>query len=140
MSEEHSIKIAHLSMVQGIITRMSSNSFTLKALTVSFATALTAVVATADSPSLFYLLSALIPIGIFWILDARYLKLEKCYRELFDHIRTGGEIEAYSMSVLPYEKEIAPTWRLAISWSIVWFYLAVAISMVLVSAIIINNR
>ena len=43
--QDESIRIAHLTMLQGVITRMGANSFTLKALAATFGSAAVAVMA-----------------------------------------------------------------------------------------------
>jgi len=133
---DESIRIAHLTMLQGVITRMGANSFTLKALAATFGSAAVAIMATVDAPSPFYAGAAIVPMVIFWLMDAQYLRLEKGYRKLFDHVRQGQEIDAYSLEAAPFMKDVAPTLRLAISWSVSWFYIAILLSLSLVALLI----
>ena len=95
--QSESIRIAHLTMLQGVISRMGANSFTLKALSATFGSAAIAVMATVDKPSLYYGAAALVPIIIFWLMDAQYLRYERAYRKLYDHVRKGEAIEAYTL-------------------------------------------
>ncbi len=78
--QDESIRIAHLTMLQGVITRMGANSFTLKALAATFGSAAVAVMATAETPSPYYAVAAVVPMIIFWLMDAQYLRLERAYR------------------------------------------------------------
>lgn len=44
MDKYHEVSIAHISMIEGIITRLETNAFTLKALAMTLATAVLALV------------------------------------------------------------------------------------------------
>ncbi|MGI1662379.1 hypothetical protein ACRDNQ_09060 [Palleronia sp. KMU-117] len=138
-ARDESIRIAHLTMLQGVITRMGSNSFTLKALSATFGSAAVAVMATADNPSPLYAIAAIIPMIMFWLMDAQYLRLERAYRRLYEHVRKGEEIEAYSLEPAPFMKDIAPVFRLALSWSVSWFYVAMFLSLAAVALIIFHG-
>lgn len=87
--ESESIRIAHLTMLQGVMARMGSNSFALKALSATFGSAAIAVMATAQKPSALYAVSALVPILVFWLMDAQFLRYERSYRKLFERVRKG---------------------------------------------------
>ena len=126
---DESIRIAHLTMLQGVITRMGANSFTLKALAATFGSAAVAVLATMDEPSVYYAAAAVVPMVIFWLMDAQYLRLERAYRRLYDHVRKGEEIEAYSLEATPFMKDTASVLRLAFSWSVSWFYVAMFLAL-----------
>ncbi|GKY88132.1 hypothetical protein [Sinisalibacter aestuarii] len=134
-----SIRIAHLTMLQGVISRMGSNSFTLKALSATFGSAAVAVMATVDKPSLYYAVAAIVPMIIFWLMDAQYLRYERAYRRLYDHVRKGEEIEAYSLEATPFMQDTASVLRLACSWSVSWFYLAILLSLGAVALLIFNG-
>lgn len=127
--QDESIRIAHLTMLQGVITRMGANSFTLKALAATFGSAAVAVMATAETPSPYYAVAAVVPMIIFWLMDAQYLRLERAYRKLYDHVRKGEEIEAYSLEATPFMKDTSSVIRLALSWSVSWFYVAIFLSL-----------
>ena len=116
-------------MLQGVISRMGSNSFTLKALSATFGSAAVAVMATVDKPSPYYAVAAIIPILIFWLMDAQYLRYERAYRNLFDHVRRGEEIEVYSLNAEPFMEDIKPVIALAVSWSVSLFYVAILLSL-----------
>ena len=84
-------KLLHLQMIQGIITRMASNSFALKGWAVTLVAAIFAL--TWANVSRGFLLIALIPIFAFWALDAYYLNLERKNRKLYDKVRKMDEAE-----------------------------------------------
>ncbi len=133
---DESIRIAHLTMLQGVITRMGANSFTLKALAATFGSAAVAVMATVKTPSLYYSVAALVPMVMFWLMDAQYLRLERAYRQLYDNVRKGVEVEAYSLEASPFMQDSASVFRLAISWSVSWFYVAILLSLGTVASLI----
>ncbi|RIK93912.1 MAG: hypothetical protein DCC73_04835 [Proteobacteria bacterium] len=137
--QDESIRIAHLTMLQGVITRMGSNSFTLKALSATFGSAAVAVTATVDKPSPYYAAAAIVPMIIFWLMDAQYLRYERAYRKLYDHVRKEEEIEAYSLEAKPFMKDEDSILRLAISWSVSWFYLAMLLSLGTIAALIFKG-
>lgn len=126
--QSESIRIAHLTMLQGVISRMGANSFTLKALSAAFGSAAVAVTATADEPSIYYAAAAVIPILIFWLMDAQYLRLERAYRKLYENVRKGEDTAAYSMNAEPFLKDIGGVLKLVFTWSVGPFYLAIVFS------------
>jgi len=128
LSESHT---AHLGMIQGVINRMASNSFALKALAVTIAAATIALTSAQQNAASTY--AGLLPVIVFWLMDAKYLRLERLYRKLYDHIRTGQEFEAFGMSTSQFDGEVSSTLRIAFSWSVIWFYLAVAAALIAVS-------
>lgn len=132
-----SVRIAHLTMLQGVIARMGANSFTLKALSATFASASIAALATAAKPSVYYAVAAIVPIIIFWLMDAQYLRYERGYRHLFDHVRKGQEIDAYSLDALPFMKDLGSVLKMAFSWSVALFYVAIFLSLGVVAALIL---
>ena len=136
VQHDESIRIAHLAMLQGVITRMGANSFTLKALAATFGSAAVAVMATVETPSLYYAAAAIVPMVIFWLMDAQYLRLERAYRKLYDKVRKGTEVEAYSLEATPFMDDSGPVLRLAVSWSVSWFYAAIFLSLGAVASMI----
>jgi hypothetical protein len=128
-SEDESVRIAHLTMLQGIIGRMGANSFALKALSATFASAAVAVMAAATKPSVLYAISATIPIIIFWLMDAQYLRHERSYRRLYDKVRRGEEIETYTLDATPFMKDAGHVLRLAATWSVAPFYIVILLSL-----------
>ena len=130
LTENH---IAHLGMIQGVINRMASNSFALKALAVTIAAAIIAITGTQQNTTASTSYLGLLPVIVFWLMDAKYLRLERLYRKLYDHIRKSEEFEAFSMNVTQFDNEVSSTLRIAFSWSVIWFYLAVSAALIAVS-------
>ncbi|KAA2317023.1 hypothetical protein E0K93_01505 [Puniceibacterium sp. HSS470] len=132
--------MAHLTMLQNVILRMGSNSFALKALSATFGSAAVAVMASSDKPSLYYALAATIPVLIFWLMDAQYLRYERAYRIIFERVRKGEDIDDYSLEAKPFLADTASVLRLAMSWSVSWFYSAIIISLGIVAVLIFKGE
>lgn len=132
MGKLSSEEIAHLGMIQGVINRMASNSLALKTLGVTIASAVIALSIGKDDASAFIPAIGLLPIIVFWVLDAKYLRLEKLYRKLYDHVRIGKETEPFSMKVSAFNEDVSSAIRLAFSWSVWWCYASVAIVLIVV--------
>ena len=120
-------KIAHMEMVQNVITRMASNSFALKAITITLTAGVLAFTGAVTAPSPKILLAALVPIVALWILDAQYLRLERLFRRLYDAIRRGEVTDPFSMNITPYASVEQRVIRIALSWSVAWFYAPIAL-------------
>jgi hypothetical protein len=105
--EEADIK--HLEFVQAVIARQAGNSFLLKGWSITVAVALFAFAAKDSDPR--FAILALFPALAFWSLDAYYLRQERLYRELYEHVRlgaTGGTrtVMALCMSTKTYRKVV----------------------------------
>jgi hypothetical protein len=86
---------------------MASNSFLLKGWTVTLAAALLAVGA-KEAESRFPLVGLFPALG-FWWLDAYYLRQERLFRTLYDHVRKASDgvlsDDPYSLSTKPFRKK-----------------------------------
>ena len=82
-------KLKHLEFIQGVVNRLSTNSFLLKGWSIILISALFALSA-KDADRGFALL-AYIPGLAFWGLDGYFLALERCYRQLYEKVRGTGK-------------------------------------------------
>ena len=107
-------KIAHLQMIQAVITRMAGNAFLIKGWSITLVVALFALGA-ANTNELFVYL-AYFPTFMFWALDAYFLRQERLFRKLYDHVRTteDGPVD-FSMNTQPFAENADGTWSVA--WS-----------------------
>lgn len=117
-------KIKHLEMLQAVITRMANNSFLVKGWCITLVSALLALSA-KEVPNMVYV--AALPVLMFWWLDAFFLRQERLFRELFDHVRENGKDEAdFSMRTLSKDSEPASKvdsqFKVGISKTLKWFY------------------
>lgn len=88
-------EIAHLEMIQGIISRMAANSFKIKAWGVGVVTG--ALALTTGERLLGTVLAAAIAVT-FWFLDSFYLRQERLYRRLFDEVRLQKGVSPFDMN------------------------------------------
>ena len=83
-------KIKHLELIQAVITRLSEHSFRLKTFgLIQVVGAMVALVSGKVNALVFF-----VPVGaslVIWGLDAWFLREERAYRALFDHVRKLDE-------------------------------------------------
>ncbi len=124
----------HLSFIQDVITRMNSNSFSMKGWMVAIVSALAAIFA-SDSSNQFnyiYFVIAIPVVLVFCGLDAYYLKMEKQYRDLYYKVLENPGATDYNMDSSGFKRTI---WQTIKSPS-VWI-LYVSVLMILIIAIIV---
>lgn len=78
-------KLKHLEFIQGVINRLSTNSFLLKGWSVVLVSALFALSANDSNVSFIFL--AYIPAIVFWGLDGYFLSIEQAYRKHYERVR-----------------------------------------------------
>ena len=101
-------KTKHLELIQGIVNRLSTNSFLLKGWSVVLVSALFALSAGDSNPAFVFL--AYIPAFVFWGLDGYFLVEEKKFRKLYDHVRQLEEAKIdFSMDTTAVKGQ-AGTW------------------------------
>lgn len=76
----------YLNMIQDIIKRMAENSFAMKNWCIAISSALFGINTWKAEDWKAYLL-ILIPIIMFWYLDAYYLRQERLFRGVYDRVR-----------------------------------------------------
>lgn len=131
-------KIKHLEMIQGVINRMAHCSFLLKGWSVLIISALLAL-SIKDCEKGFVIV-ALLPAFVFWVLDGFYLWQERLYRVLYDEVRikNEGDID-FSMKTKECEKKINSWFGALFSSTIIIFHLCVFV--IIVAMILkINNH
>jgi tetrahydromethanopterin S-methyltransferase subunit B len=86
-------KLKHLDFIQGVINRLSTNSFLLKGWSVVLVSALFAL--SAKDSEVKFIFLAYFPAIAFWALDAYFLSVERGYRKLYEQIRklTADQID-----------------------------------------------
>ena len=77
-------RVKHLEMIQNIITRMNTNSFQIKGLSITIIAALLAVY--ASTTKLDFILFAIFPTILLWFLDAYCLLQERKFRGLYNDV------------------------------------------------------
>lgn len=117
-------KIAHLTFVQGVINRMAANSFLVKGWTIALVAALLAIA--ADKMTLSYVVIILVPVLLFWWLDAFYLQQETLYRKLYEVValKENKDID-FSMRTEGFKSQIKSFKDIALSKSVFPFYVVI---------------
>ena len=106
-------KIAHLQMIQAVITRLAGNSFMIKRWSVTLVAALFALA--AASTNVLFVCLAYFPVFMFWALDAYFLRQERLFRKLYDDVRSAEGVCDFSMNTQPFEESVNGTW--CVAWS-----------------------
>ena len=130
-------KIKHMEMIQNIINRMASNSFLVKGWCVTLVSAV--FVLSAKDANTMFIAIAFFPVLMFWILDAYFLRQERLFRKLYDKVRTIDESSVdFSMNTAPFTASIASWLKVAFSQTLVLFYGAIVVAILL--AVLIVRR
>ena len=131
-------QIKHLEFIQGVITRMGSNSFQMKGWMITIVSALLAIY--ADNNNLLYPLLGLLPTVIFWGLDAYYLQQERMFRGLYNNVAgisaPAREIKPFEMPLDLYKGGKYSYFNVFKSVSILPLYLPVAIILLLIAFVL----
>jgi len=115
-------QVAHLTMIQGIVTRLETNCLCLKAVAVSLSVALLAINAALDVQITQLAFLGLVPVGVFIYLDARYLQLGRSYRKLYSAVCQGQPVAPFTMDISAYSSQVPSLFATVCSWSVAWVY------------------
>ena len=152
----------HLELIQKVIDRHNKNSFQIKGWAITVVSSVLALTGVIRNPYLCFL--SLGPIVIFWILDSYFLTNERCFVSLYRCVANGNKlnvskmelkkckrehnnkeyqeymIEPYSMNFNVF-KELKRNnfFRVLISFTIYWFYLALFIFTIFTFFILKSN-
>ncbi len=120
-------KIKHLEVIQGIINRMSGNSFMLKGWAVTLVSGIFAI-ASRDADKMFFLV-AYIPVIVFWFLDTYYLKQEHLYIALYNKVRLKKDSDIdFSLEATHSDMDNCSEYiKCLTSITEMWFYLPLAV-------------
>ena len=84
---------------------MAGNSFLIKGWSVTLVSALFALAAAGTNPLFVFL--AYFPAFAFWALDAYFLRQERLFRKLHDHVRGLPDAAIdFSINTLPFERDV----------------------------------
>lgn len=102
-------KRKHLEFIQGVINRLSTNSFLLKGWSVALVSALFLLSAKETRDAFLFL--TYIPAVIFWGLDGYCLWQERLFRDLYKYVRVLPDDEVdFCMSTQKVMDGNHPTW------------------------------
>ena len=106
--KDHVIK--HLEMIQGIVNRLGHDSFLIKGWSM---TILVAGIIFISKNTYYYkelMLTFIIIIVGFWILDGYFLWQERLFRKVYDEIRKQEKTD-FSMNIMKHVGKKKCTWR-----------------------------
>lgn len=127
------LRVKHLEMVQGVVSRMAGQGATLKNYCITLTTAICGLAITLQRPLVALL--ALLPVTILALLDAQYLRLERRFRALFDEVRLETWSNPPTFEINSQRAPASSYWGALFSWSILIFYAPLALSVVIVALI-----
>lgn len=127
------LRVKHLEMLQGLITRMASYGASFKSYCITVTTTVIGFGLTLHRPLISAL--AILPILAFALADAQYLRVERRFRGLFDLVRGEGWEQTPDFGINLKFAPAEPYWNAAVSWSILGFYAPLAIVAFVVSAL-----
>lgn len=111
-------RVKHLEMIQAVVARLGNDSFLVKGWTVTVSGAFIGFGVTRDDWALAGL--SIVPTLLFWALDTYFLRAERLFRVLYDHVRdpTYG-VEPFFMgaTTAAFAKQLAESERCVASWS-----------------------
>ena len=129
-------KQKHLEMIQGIVNRLSTNSFLLKGWSVVLVSALFALAAKDTKVAFVYL--AYFPALAFWVLDGFFLWQERLYRQLYDKVRSQTEdVVDFSMDASSISESTKPWLEVCFSKTLLIFHGTIIVTIILVMFIMI---
>jgi hypothetical protein len=97
-------KVKHLEFIQNIITRMNNNSFAIKNWTIVFITASVYLYLQLGNNCITYIIIPVIPIVLFWFLDAYYLWQERIFIRMYNDIAINDYNENFRCFEIPFDK------------------------------------
>ena len=113
-------KLKHLEFIQGVVSRLASDSFRLKGWAVVLIAALFVLLVREGRTELAAI--GIVPVLLFWGLDGYFLWQERLFRALYDHVR-GLEDHAVDFSM--------DTRALRTGWNRTWLGAALSITLIL---------
>jgi len=133
-TDQHSEqRIKLLEMIQNVIARVSTNGAMLKRFAVLVTAASVSFAKFAEAPSLLALSAFMV--GVFAVLDAGHLSIERSFRELYDEVRAEPHSAAADFRMTPLNKR-GRFFKALASWSIFGIYAALAAFLFLASILI----
>src|SRR5262245_26681324 len=122
----------HLELLQGVINRMSNNSFLLKSWSIVLVSGLFALAAKDANPR--FAMIAYLPAIAFWGLDGYFLCQERRFRGLYDQLRQSQETTDYSMNTGAVHDTSCTWWSAVRSLTLSVFHGAILLTIIVVMA------
>jgi len=122
--------LKEIDIIQDIIKRMAFNSFMIK----GWAITLVVVTLLLKGTEKYQVWIAFIPLVVFWLLDAYFLRHERMYRKLYKWVinnRLKTEEYLFDMNARRFENEVQSIPRIMFSITLGWFYGPMAILVII---------
>jgi len=121
-------ELKHMDYIQSTISRMASSQFQIKGWCITINTAILTLFANSlgnpDGINPYFLLMAVFPTTLFWIMDARFLANERRLRSVYSEVAKHNEdIAPFDMPLHRYKKGKNSLLRCMFSFSNVLIYL-----------------
>jgi hypothetical protein len=124
------LRVRQLEMLQTNIARIAGYGATIKNWCITVTTAVCGFGIQIKTPGV--VLLALLPVITFAFLDAQYLRVERQIRSTFDRVRRENWDTAPSFDAGPGTASEIPLVTVFCSWSIVGFYMPLALGVAIV--------
>lgn len=125
LTRNEQILIEEIKIIQDIIKRMASNSFNLKAWTITLVVA-TILFNGSDK----YVFIAYISLIAFWYLDSYYLRQERLFRKVHNWIadyRLRNDDKLFYLNPIQFDNEVQSVLRIMLTVSTLPFYFGILI-------------
>ena len=128
-------KQLHLELIQGVINRLAHDSFLIKGWSIVLISAMFALSTKDADITLVFL--AYFPTMVFWGLDGFFLRQERLFRRLYDHVRILSEDNIdYSMNTNIVKSDVGGWLSVTLSKTLIPFYFVVATTILFVATIV----
>lgn len=132
-------KQAHLEIIQGVVNRLSHDSFLIKGWSVVLVSAFFVLAGNNSNP--FFAVLAFLPGLVFWGLDGYFLWQERLFRKLYDHVREKQEADIdFAMDVSIVKEQVKPWHEVTVSTTLLAFHGAVTVSILAVTIYLFATR
>ena len=127
--------LKEIDIIQDTIKRMASNSFMLKGWTVTLV-----VVTLLLKGNEYQMFIAIIPLFVFWYLDAYFLWQEKMYRELYNWVinnRMNTDEYLFDMNAYRFKDKVDSIHQIMVSLTLRLFYGSIAVILIVIYSLFI---
>ena len=101
--------IKHLEIIQGIVNRLGHDSFLIKGWSMTILVAGMIFIARNEIQNEYFILTFLIAIIGFWVLDGYFLWQERLFREVYNDVRKQEKTD-FAMNVVKHMKKPKCNW------------------------------
>jgi hypothetical protein len=140
MESKESLKeymLKEIEIIQEIIKRMAFNSFMIKGWAITLVVITLLLKGTA-----YQIWIAFIPLLVFWLLDAYFLRQERLYRKLYEWVinhRLKTEEYLFDMNVSRFKDKVQSRVRIMFSITLGWFYGSIA-TLIIIYGLTLKGR